>query len=149
VDDEDNEQGSLEMTQTFVYAVMSLDHALIWKGQLEPGSSPIRIVAGGDNPQYQKEHDSRKGDRDRSIVDFKFAEKVSLELKDASHIYLLSAGTGKSNTAHQLMDYLKEKHATIAARVIGTGSADVNALSDNQLLELGRDRKQLFTKTEL
>ena len=137
------------MTQSFVYAVLTLDHALIWRDGLEPGAKPIRLDASKDNPQYRKQHNAFKGDRDRSTMDQAFAEIIAHELGNASHIYLLSAGDGKSNSAQQLLDFMKEKHPELAAKVLGTGSADVNALSDNQLLELGRDRKNLFLSTRL
>lgn len=137
------------MTHNFIYAVIALDHALIWKEELEPGSKPIRLNAPEENPQFRKQHNAFKGHRDRSTMDPRFAEQIVNELRSASHIYLLSAGSGKSNSAHQLLDYLKEKHPDMAKKVLATGSADVNALSDNQLLELGRDRKTLFTTTQI
>ena len=137
------------MTNSFVYAVVALDHALVWKDGLEPGSIPIRLDASSDNPEYAKERNARKGDRDRSTMDQAFAEKIVTEMVGASHIYLLSAGTGKSNAAHQLLEFIKNKHPKLVEKVLATGSADVNALSENQLLELGRDRKLLFMRTNL
>lgn len=137
------------MTNSFVYAVIALDHALVWKDGLEPGSKPIRLDATTDSPQYAKERNSRNGDRDRSLMDHSFCEIIVNEFAGASHIYLLSAGSGKSNTAHQLLEFINDKHSQMAEKVLATGSADVNALSDNQLLELGRDRKLLFMRTNL
>ena len=137
------------MTHSFIYAVVALDHALIWRDGLEPRSKPIRLDAKTDNLQYVKERNSRNGDRDRSLMDHVFAEKIASELQGGSHIYLLSAGSGKSNSAQQLLEYIKEKHPQMAEKVLATGSADVNSLSDNQLLELGRDRKLLFMRTNL
>lgn len=135
------------MAHSFAYVVTNLNQALIWKGSLQPGSEPLRIRLAEDNPEYRKEHNARSGGRDKSMLDHKFAEKISHELIDASHIYLLSAGSGKANTAHQLLEYLKEKHATVAEKVLEIGIADVNALSENQLLELGRKRMDLFPTT--
>jgi hypothetical protein len=137
------------MTNSFTFAVVSLNHALIWKGQLEPGSKPLRLDSAEDNPDFLKEHDGRIAGRERSIFDNKFAEKISQDLMGASHIFLVSAGSGKSNTAHQLLEYLKEKHPKVAAVVLELGTADVNGLTENQLLELGRNRKELFIKTGL
>lgn len=137
------------MSNSFVYAVVALDHALVWKDGLEPGSKPIRLEASQNNPQYAKEHHARVGHRDRSTLDYVFAEKIVSEFLGASHIYILSAGSGKSNAAIQLSDFITEKHPQMAEKVLATGSADVNALSENQLLELGRERKLLFMRTNL
>lgn len=129
------------MERKFVYAVVSLDHALIWKDSLDSGTKPMRIEASEDNPQYRKQHNSNVGHRDRSTMNSEFAERLFNELKDAGYIYLVSAGTGKANSANQFVDYLEEKHPELAHNILGTGTADVNSLSNNQLLELGRDRK--------
>jgi hypothetical protein len=136
------------MTEKFVYAVIAMDHALVWKDGLEPGAKPDRIDASSDNPDYKKQHDAGVGHRDRSEMDPKFAEMVAKELSNSMHIYLVSAGSGKANSAHQLVDYLDAKHPDIAHKILGTGTADVNALSNDQLLELGRDRKLKFIQTE-
>lgn len=137
------------MTHSFVYAVVALDHALVWRDGLEPGTKPIRLEASVDNPQYRKEHKSRVGDRDRSLMSPLLAERLCQEFEGASHIYLLSAGSGKANSANQLLEFIRERHPHMAEKVLATGSADVNALSDNQLLELGRDRKVLYMRTNL
>ena len=137
------------MTNTFVFAVIALDHALIWKDGLEPGSQPLRLEAVSDNPQYTKERNGRRGERDRSLMDHVFAEQIVSEFKGAAHIYLLSAGSGKANSAQQLQEYIKDHHHELSEKVLATGSADVNALSDSQLLALGRDRKLLFMRTYL
>ncbi len=129
------------MEGKFVYAVISLDHALVWKDSLDPGTKPILIEESEDNPQYRKQHNAKVGDRDRSILDPKFADNLFAEIKDSQYIYLVSAGTGKANSAHQFADYLKGKHPELLKRILGTGTADVNSLSNNQLLELGRDRR--------
>lgn len=137
------------MPNTFAYAVVALDHALIWKDGLEPSSKPLMLEASSDNPEYRKERRGHRGDRDKSVMDHLFAELIVSELKGASHIYLLSAGTGKANSAQQLLEFIKAKHPEMAEKVLATGSADVNALSDNQLLVLGRDRKLLYMRTNL
>lgn len=136
------------MTEKFVYAVLAMDHALVWKDGLEPGAKPDRIEASMDNPQYKKQHDAHNGHRDASEMDPKFAENLANELENSMHIYLVSAGTGKANSAHQFVDYLKVKHPEMIHKILGTGTADVNSLTDAQLLELGRDRKLKFIQSE-
>ena len=136
------------MTEKFTYAVMTLDHALIWKDGLEPGMEPDRIDASKDEPQYKKQHDAHNGHRDASEMNPKFAENLAQELENSMHIYLVSAGSGKANSAHQFVDYLKANHPDMVHKILGTGTADVNSLSNDQLLELGRDRKLKFIRTE-
>jgi hypothetical protein len=63
---------------------------------------------------------------------------------DAEHIYLVGAGSGKANSVNQFVDFLKAKHPNIAEKVLGTAIVDVNSLSNNQLLEIGRERKNRF-----
>lgn len=149
MDDEGPLKGGSKMTQAFVYAVVAHDYALIWKDGLEPGSKPMRLVPEEDNPQYRKEHNSRVGDRDKSIMDRHFLEAISSEFAAASHIYLVSSGTGKANSAGQLLEYMQHKHPHLAEKVLATGSADVSALSDNQLLELGRERRVKYMQSNL
>ena len=128
----------------FVFAVITLDRALIWKHSLEPGTFPELVEASDDNPQYLKQHNSFSGHRDRSTINPSFAQKLAVEFKDAEHIYLVGAGSGKANSVNQFVDFLKAKHPNIAERVFDTAIADVNSLSNNQLLELGRERKTKF-----
>lgn len=136
------------MTEKFVFAVLAMDHALLWKDGFEPGAKPDRIEASEDNPQYKKQHDAHAGHRDAAEMDAKFAEILAQELENSMHIYIVSAGTGKANSAHQFVDYLKAKHPDMVHKILGTGTADVNSLSTAQLLELGRDRKLKFMQME-
>ena len=128
----------------FVFAVITLDRALIWKHSLESGTFPEFVEASDDNPQYLKQHNSFSGHRDRSTINPSFAQKLSVEFMDAEHIYLVGAGSGKANSVNQFVDFLKAKHPNIAEKVLGTAIVDVNSLSNNQLLEIGRERKTKF-----
>lgn len=70
---------------------------------------------------------------DRVPEDDAFYKAVADRLKDASAIVIVGHGTGKSDAAAYLLDYLKKHHAYIAARVVGVEIADLSALTDPQI----------------
>jgi hypothetical protein len=123
-----------------VVGVISLDRALIWRESLEPKTAPEKVVASEDNPDYKKEKDRKESGRDRSEMSDEFCESLVPYFAQAEKIFLISAGTGKANAGEVFLDYLSKKHKAVADRVLEVAKADVNKLTDNELLEIGRLR---------
>lgn len=67
-----------------------------------------------------------------------YYEAIAKAVSQAAGIVLVGHGRGHSNAAQQLGDYLKKHHPLVFARVASVPSADLSALSVQQLLELGR-----------
>lgn len=55
-----------------------------------------------------------------------FYERVAQRLKNAPSIVLVGDATGKSSAMNYLLDYLKEKHKDVAARVAATAHEDLS-----------------------
>jgi glycerol dehydrogenase-like iron-containing ADH family enzyme len=62
------------------------------------------------------------------------AEAVALGGK----IVVVGHGTGKSNAAHHLTDYLQSHHRETYLRVVRQMAADLSSITKPQLLELAR-----------
>ncbi len=80
------------------------------------------------------------GGRDRSAMDDDFLKELVPYFEGAEHFILISAGTGKSNAGQAFMDYLSDKHPQLAKKLVDLISADVNKLTENELLKLCRER---------
>jgi hypothetical protein len=128
------------MSSKVVVGVIALDRALIWRNGLEPKTEPERVKAFEDNAEYRKERDREVGGRDRSTMDDDFCAELVPYFATAETIIFISAGTGKSNAGQSFLDFLNKKHPNVAAKVVEVASADVNKLSENELLALGRER---------
>jgi hypothetical protein len=128
------------MSGSSVVGVISLDRALIWRESLEPKTAPEKVMASEDNPDYKKEKDRKESGRDRSEMSDEFCESLVPYFDQAESIFLISAGTGKANAGALFLDYLSKKHKALANRVLEVAKADVNKLTDNELLEIGRLR---------
>lgn len=59
-------------------------------------------------------------------------------LAPADAILLIGHGTGKSNASDALADYLVKHRRDIADKIVGRESADIDDLTDEQLLRLGQ-----------
>ena len=67
-----------------------------------------------------------------------FYEDVAKDIKDAVEIVIIGHGTGKSDAAGYLVDYLKKFHADLAKRVIATENADLSAITEPQIEALAK-----------
>jgi len=60
---------------------------------------------------------------------------------------LISSGSGKANAAEVVMSYIEEESSSTADNLIEIIKADVNNLSNDELLKLGRERWEKFQTT--
>ena len=75
---------------------------------------------------------------DRVPEESSFYEQVAKDLVQAEEIILVGHGTGKSNAAEFLAEYLKVHHPTISQRVIATETADLSALTDQEIEQIAK-----------
>jgi hypothetical protein len=66
---------------------------------------------------------------DRVPEEKSFYEDIARNLVPADEIVLIGHGTGKSSAVDYLVQYLKEEHPDVSARVIATEAVDLSALS--------------------
>jgi hypothetical protein len=128
------------MSTDFVIVAIALDRALFWRGDFEPKTPAEKISAPEDNPDYKKERDRKESGRDRTSMHPEFAAEIAKVIGPGSKFVLISAGSGKANAGEVFLEYSREKNPQVADGLIELLSADVNKLTENELLELGRVR---------
>ena len=82
-----------------------------------------------------KDQDAEQGQR--ASEDPAFYEQIAKALAGAGNIVIVGHGTGHSNAGAHLAQHLRAKHSE-TARHLHEVHADLSAVTDNQLLALGR-----------
>ena len=67
-----------------------------------------------------------------------FYEDVAKDIKGAVEIVIVGHGTGKSDAAAYLVEYLKKNHADLARRVIATENVDLSAATAPEIEALAK-----------
>ena len=86
----------------------------------------------------------REGNRDKSELDHDYLNDLVSHLQGAEHLILISSGTGKANAGQAVADHLVNKHADLAKKIIEVITVDVKALTENELLKVGRERWEKY-----
>ena len=132
------------MSSKIAIGVIALDRALIWRNGVEPKAEPESVKAFEDNSEYRKEREREMSGRERSAMDDDFLQDLVPYFQGAEKFILISAGTGKSNAGEAFIEFLNKKHPEMIKNLIEIISADVNKLSENELLKLGRERWEKY-----
>jgi len=75
----------------------------------------------------------------RAPEDITFYQAIAAGLGRASSIVVVGHGTGKSNAANHLSDYLRTHHPALAKRIVRECVADLSSVTEPQLLKLATD----------
>lgn len=67
-----------------------------------------------------------------------FYEEIARDLVHAQSIVLIGHGTGTSNAAAFLSEYLKSHHPETFQRIIATETADLSALTESEIEQIAR-----------
>ena len=70
--------------------------------------------------------------------DAAFYEQIAHTLMDAAHIVVIGHGHGHSDAARHLIAHLQSHHPKVYGRTVTETNADLSALTEPQLLALGR-----------
>ena len=128
-----------EAAGTHLLVVIDHREARIYSAELR-GTAPQRIMPydpfgyGRDLHYNQDDSNGKRKPEQKS-----FYEAVAKTLSNAEKILLFGAGTGASSAMEQLVINLKQDHADIAKRVVGTKVVDEHHLTDDQLLAEARE----------
>ena len=87
---------------------------------------------------HLKHRDQGQERGQRAHEDPAFYGHITEALKPARQIVIVGHGTGKSNAAHHLMEYLAKHHHEISRRVQVEEDIDITAATVPQLLAAGR-----------
>ena len=128
------------ITNKFVVVALTQDDARIWATGLEKGTHPEKIFAPDEKGLHhhvkQMQHRSGHG---TDPVEKGFFDVLAKNLESASEILLLGHGVGKANAMFRFTQYMERHNPLVAKKVIGAVDADLNSLSENQILAKARD----------
>ena len=68
-----------------------------------------------------------------------YYEAVAKTLRGAEQVLLFGSGTGRSSAMDQLLADLKEHHADVATKVVGSIVVDAHHTTENELLAQARE----------
>ncbi len=95
------------------------------------------------DPHHFQHHlthkDQSREEGQRTAEDPSFYERIAQALASAGKIVVIGHGTGKSNAALHLIEYLKAHHSEIHARVVSEMSAELSSVTTRQLLEMAHE----------
>jgi hypothetical protein len=74
----------------------------------------------------------------RAPEDSAFYERIAQALANGGKILVVGHGTGKSNSAHHLTEYLRAHHPAIYGRIVRELVADLSSITPPQLLEMAQ-----------
>lgn len=136
-----NEMATLKPVVGGLHLLVVIDHreARVYRAELT-GSVPQRVMPynpGGFGRHLHYVQDDSNGQRKPERKSF--YEAVAKTLRDAEKILLFGGGTGTSSAMMQLAAELKQHHADLAKRIIGTITIDESHLSEEQLLAKARE----------
>ena len=130
----------LSFRNKFVVVAITADDARIWSTGLEKGTHPERIYAPDERGSHhhirQAQH---KGGHGSDPAEHGYFDVLARELAQASEILLIGHGVGKANAMLRFTQYMERHNPDVAKKVIGAVDADLNALSENQILAKARD----------
>ena len=119
---------AVDFHSTRIYALDSADH-----------SRPEHVTAEDPRKRYHNVY-HHHGNVDGKYLDDSDAYWGTLTsaLAPASGIILLGHGSGKANASHHLVTYMEHHRKDIAAKILGDVRADIDDLTDEQVLRLGQ-----------
>ena len=94
------------------------------------------------DPHHLQHHvshnDQAREQRQRMPEDHAFYESIAQAVLPAGAIVAIGHGTGRSNAAHYLIEFLHKHHPDTARKLVCEVVADLSGLTAPQLLDLGR-----------
>lgn len=127
--------------QTATQLLVVLDHreARIYRTETH-GAVPQRLEpydphGHGRHLHSANEWTDGKGQPERKS----FYESIAKTLHGADQVLVFGSGTGKSSAMEQLLADLKEHHADVSKKVVGSVHVDANHTTENQLLAKARE----------
>lgn len=95
------------------------------------------------DPHHFQHHlthkDQSREEGQRTAEDPGYYEHIAQALAGAGKIVVIGHGTGKSNAAHHLLEYLKSHHSETHQRVVSEMSAELSSVTTGQLLEMAHE----------
>jgi hypothetical protein len=123
------------------HLLVVIDHqeARVYRTEVR-GAVPERIAPYDPHGHGRHLHSAHEWtDGKRPAERKSYYEAVARALNGAEQILLFGSGTGRSSAMDQLLADLKDHHADVAGKVIGSVVVDAHHTSENQLLARARE----------
>lgn len=121
-------------------AAITHDHARIWLLNGDGGDPVLRLERPSDSPhRHVWPAQSRHGHSSETAEPAYFADLETV-LGSASTVVLVGHGKGKGNEVEKFMGHLVETRSPLLARVVGTGVANLPAMTDGEVIAAARER---------
>ena len=132
-----------EVARRAVDLLIVIDHHEV---RLFDADLPAHGAAAQDIRPYDPRHflhhlahkDQSREHGQRAHEDSTFYERIAGAAVGAERIIIIGRGTGKSDAARHLVEYLATHHAETAANIFGELTADLSHITAPELLALGR-----------
>ena len=124
-------------------AVVAVDagHARVYPIDAEAATAPETVKA--PDPSHVNHNIFHRHGNPSGAFDVDGAETVAYfkslahALAPARGLLLVGHGKGKANFSHQFESFLEKHHRDVAAKIVGNVRADIDDITDRQLLRLG------------
>ena len=123
------------------HLLVVIDHqeARVYRTEIH-GAVPERIAPYDPHGYGRHLHSAHEWTDGKSQPERKsFYEAVAKTLRGAEQVLLFGSGTGKSSAMEQLLADLKDHHADVAEKIIGSVVVDAHHTTENQLLAKARE----------
>ena len=129
-----------EIVDRSVVAAITHDHARVWL--LEKGSAePVALVERPLDAEHRRSRPAEIGRGHHSeIGELPWYTLLEHVLGQSSQLILIGHGKGKGNEVTRFMGHLAESNSPLLGRVIGTGVANLPAMSDAEIISAARER---------
>ncbi len=131
------------MNTKFVVVAISRDHTRVWNSGIEPNSQVMKLNPSHEGAEHRKAREAHDGGRFDERINQQYFESIVSAISDAGQILLVGHGKGKSSWMLQLVQFLERKHPELGRKVVDAVEADLENLSDGEVLALAREWRVL------
>jgi len=112
----------------------------MWRDGLEKGNKPEILLAPDEKGRHRHVRQMQHH-RGHSVdpAEQGFFDLLADELTHLGEVLLLGHGVGKASAMHRFANFIEQNNPVLAKRIVGRVDADLNALSDDQILAKSRD----------
>lgn len=129
-----------DIANKFVVVALTQDEARIWATGLEKGAKPEKVFAPDEKSSHHHVRQMQHNQGHSSDpVEKGYFDVLGKHLSGASEILLLGHGEGKANAMLRFVQYMERHNPLVAKRIVGAVDADLNSLTENQVLSKARD----------
>ena len=129
-----------EIVDRSIVAAITHDHARVWL--LEEGNAePIALIERPLDAEHRRSRPAEIGRGHHSeIGELPWYSLLEHVLGRSKQLILIGHGKGKGNEVDRFMGHLAETRSPLLGRVVGTGIANLPAMTDSEIISAARER---------